>query len=445
MRRFVVGLWFIVWVMGAAAAQDGALTAQDITVVAGTDAFGQSIQIAEGQLLNQGDTAYNNISLQAEAYDAGGNIVGEGLGYLVNACGAGLLPDYALQPGQAQPFQVPLELYEADTAIDHVDITADASPVEAEAAEPPPLLNGITQASNREVVSVEWIDPQQLRFGVGCPRDLFTKWTWFQYNVATGVQQAIQHPKADIVNNASGAMLTQLELAEPIDLARSGISFEPNGRRMVYQNDRNSVLSAEPDGSFRRLLADRLFNRTLQGIYWLEDGNFLAYYYGAYGDPVLYFTANAEGQRISEHPVDGTPSIIVPGAAPDGSRVIIAATINDITGYYLKQAPYPDTEELLFQAEPPGNNWPAPIYMRPPDASPRVLYIARPVDEQPMLQCFNLTTRQLRDLTPLPLQLATDERAMMWLSPDRQRIALAATGLHGGLWMIDLTAFGSCQ
>jgi hypothetical protein len=31
-----------------------------------------------------------------------------------------------------------------------------------------------------------------------------------------------------------------------------------------------------------------------------------------------------------------------------------------------------------------------------------------------------------------------------WLSPDNQRIALAANGLHSGLWMIELSAFDSC-
>ena len=445
MRRLLLGLMCMVSVAGGVAAQDSALVVDEVTVTAQTDAFGQEVQVAEGQLLNQGDTAYNNISLLAEVYDASNQLVGEGFGYPVNACGAGYLPDFALQPGAAQHFTATLELYEADAVIDHVEVTAQGTPTEPQAVTGPTLTNGITRVSDHEVINVEWVDPQSLRFAVGCPRDLFTMWTWYEYNLTSGVQQPIQHPKADIINNASPVMLTQLELEEPFDLENSGVSFQPNGRRMVYQNDRNSFLSAEADGSFRRLLADRLFNRTLQGVNWLRDGMFLAYYYGAYGDPVLYFTANVEGGILSEHPVDGLPSVIVPGASPDGSRIVLATTLNAVTGYYLKQAPYPNTAELLFEAEPPGNNWPAPIYWRPPDDSPRVIYIARPVDSEARLQCFNLTTRQLRDLSPLPLQLATDERAWMWLSPDNQRIALAANGLHSGLWMIELSAFEGCR
>jgi len=350
-----------------------------------------------------------------------------------------------LQPGAAQGFSVTLELYEEDATVDRVEVIPQGTPTDAQADATPTLITGITPVSEREVINVEWLDPQTMRFAVGCTRDLFTQWTWFDYNVATGVQQQTTHPKADLINNASAVMLTQLELDEPLDIQNAGFSFHPTGRRMVYQNDRNSFLSAEADGSFRRLLADRLFNRTLQGVMWLRDGVFLAYYYGAQGDPVLYFTANVEGGILSEHPADTLPSLIVPGASPDGSRIILAATINDVTGYYLKQAPYPNTAELLFEADPPGNNWPPPIYWRPPDDSPRVIYIARPVDGEARLQCFNLTTRQLRDLSPLPLQLATDERASWWLSPDNQRIALAANGLHSGLWMIELSAFESCQ
>lgn len=445
MRCFLFGLIYMVVVVGSVAAQDTALAVNEVIVTTRTDAFGQEVQVAEGELLNQGDMAYTNIRLLAEAYDASNQLVGEGFGFPVNACGAGYLPDFALQPGAVQRFTVTLELYEEGATIDRVEVIPQGTPTEPQSATTSTLTNGIMRVSDHEVINVEWIDPQSLRFAVGCPRDLFTHWTWYEYNLQSGVQREAAHPKADIINNASQVMLTQLELEEPFDLEHSFISFHPNGRRMVYQNDRNSVLSAEPDGSFRRLLADRLFNRTLQGINWLRDGVFLAYYYGAYGDPVLYFTANVAGGILSEHPVDGLPSLIVPGASPDGSRIVLAATINDVTGYYLKLAPYPNTAELLFEAEPPGNNWPAPIYWRPPDNSPRVIYIARPVDGEARFQCFNLTTRRLHDLAPLPLQLASDERAWMWLSPDNTRIALAANGLHSGLWMIELSAFEGCR
>jgi hypothetical protein len=444
MRRIVVGLWCIVWLSGNVIAQEGTGLAAEGTIIANqVDAFGQEILVAEGQLLNQSDSAYHNISLLAEVYDASNEVVGEGFGFLVNACGTGLL-DFVLQPGMAQNFAVPLELYEEDIEVDRVEVIPQAEPIEAETIATPDLQAGITQVSDREVISVEWLDTTRFHFSEGCPRDLFTEQTWYEYNVETGVQQEIPHPKADIVNNASDAMLLQMELDDPFDLENSFITFQPNGRRLVYQNSRNSLLSAEPDGSFRRLVAERLFNRTLQGIHWLEGGNFLAYYFGAYGDPVLYLTANIEGTILSEHPVDGLPSLIVPGASPDGSRVIIGATINDVTGYYLKLSPYPDTAELLFEAEPPGNNWPGPIYMRPPGDGPRIIYIVRPVDGEARLQCFNLTTRQLLDLAPLPLQLANDERAWMWLSPNSQTIALASNGVHSGLWLIELGAFEAC-
>jgi hypothetical protein len=444
MYRILIALGLMVCVaLVVVYAQDNALVAQDVTVGTQTDAFGQEIQAAQGQLLNQGETAYNNLTLLAEVYDAQDELVGEGIGFPVNACGAGFLPDFALQPGASQPFIVPLELYEADAEIDRVEIIPQGAPTDPQDTVSE-LPDGITRVSDHEVVNVEWIDSQSLRFAVGCPRDLFIHWTWYDYNLQTNAPQPAPHPKADIINNASQVMLTQLELDDPFDVDNSFISFQPNGRRMAYQNSRNSFLTAEPDGSFRRLLADRLHNRTLQGIQWLEDGNFLAYYYGAYGDPVLYFTGNVEGGILSEHPVDTLPSLIAPGASPDGSRIILAATINDVTGYYLKLAPYPDTAELLFEAEPPGNNWPGPIYLRPPGDAPRILYFARPVDGEAYLQCFNLTTRQLRDLSPLPLQLATDERGWWWLSPDHQRIALAANGLHSGLWLIELSAVDSC-
>jgi hypothetical protein len=445
MRRLLLGLGYILVVVGCVAAQDTALVVEGVSVTTQTDAFGQEIQVAEGQLVNQGDSAVTLISLMAEVYDGSNALIGEGFGFPVNACGAGYLPEFALQPGASQRFTATLELYEEGATIDRVEVIPQGEPTEAQATANPALTEGITRVSEGEVINVEWIDPQTMRFAIGCPRDLFTKWTWYDYNAATGIPQQGVHPKADIINNASQVMLTQLELDEPLDVQNAGFSFHPNGRRMVYQNERNSFLSAEADGSFRRLLADRLHNRSLQGVTWLRDGVFLAYYYGAYGDPVLYFTANVEGGILSEHPADTLPSIIVPGASPDGSRIILAATINDITGYYLKLAPYPNTSELLFEAEPPGNNWPAPIYWRPPDDSPRVIYIARPVDGEARLQCFNLTSRQLLDLAPLPLQLATDERSMWWLSPDNTRIALAANGLHSGLWMIELSAFEGCR
>jgi hypothetical protein len=33
----------------------------------------------------------------------------------------------------------------------------------------------------------------------------------------------------------------------------------------------------------------------------------------------------------------------------------------------------------------------------------------------------------------------------MWLSPENTTLALAANGVHGGLWLIDLTRFEACN
>ena len=41
-------------------------------------------------------------------------------------------------------------------------------------------------------------------------------------------------------------------------------------------------------------------------------------------------------------------------------------------------------------------------------------------------------------------RLADDERAWWWLSTDESQIALAADGVNGGLWLIDLTALPDC-
>jgi hypothetical protein len=55
-----------------------------------------------------------------------------------------------------------------------------------------------------------------------------------------------------------------------------------------------------------------------------------------------------------------------------------------------------------------------------------------------------MQTRGLNTLTVLPIQLTTEDRAWTFLSPDGGTIALAANGLNGGLWLIDLDEFGGC-
>lgn len=443
MRRWMLVLVFALMGIRGAAAQAEALVVEAVTVVPETDAYGQPALYAEGLLVNQGEMAYTGLSLLAEVYDASGTLIGEGLGYPVNACLAGLLPDFALQPGAAQGFAAALELYEDDAeAIDRVDIIPQGTAVEPRPADDTPLP-GIVPVTPREVVSVEWADAATLRYGAGCWRDLFTEWDWYEYNLELDGETPITHPKAEFV--ARQAMRQQVGLTDPVLLNRSVMSFDPNGRRMVYQNELHTFITAEPDGSFKRVLYEGLANRTLQGVYWLpQPGRFLAYYYGAFGDPVLYFTADVNGQTLGEPPEETQPSLIVPGASPDGTRLVLAVEQNERAGYYLKRAAYKELD-LLFNVTPPGNNWPSPLWRATPDSDePDYLYVALPVDGEARLNCFNLETRALRDLARLPLRLADDERARWWLSPDGGQIALAANGVHAGLWLVELDSLGTC-
>ena len=47
--------------------------------------------------------------------------------------------------------------------------------------------------------------------------------------------------------------------------------------------------------------------------------------------------------------------------------------------------------------------------------------------------------------SPLPLTITTEDRATWTLSPENNTIALAADGVNGGLWLIDLGALPSCE
>ncbi len=425
----------------AAAAQEAAgLVTEAVTVVPEFDIYGQTVLYAEGRLVNQGEDAFDNLSLRAELYDAAGEIIGEGLGYPVNACLAGLLPDFALQPGASQPFAIQLELYEDGAEIARVEVQPQGRPIPPA---PPPAaaaLPGITQVTDQEVVAVEWIDATSLRFAAGCWRDAFTTWSWQDYELTVGAAKPSEHPKAALVTDR---LRRQINLTDPYFFNRAFLQFAPGGRRLVYQTDLNTVVTAEPDGSYRRVLFEQLANRTLQGITWLRDGRFLAYYYGAYGEPVLYFTATVDGQTLSEPPQNAAPSLIVPGASLDGQQIIIGATVDGRTGYYLKRAAYAGLE-LLFEAELPGSNYPGPLLLRD-DAGVDRVYAALPSEDGAQLVCFNRQTRERRDLSPLPLRLATDERARWQPSPDGARIALAVDGLNGGLWLIELAALAACD
>lgn len=439
------GLLLVILFSGLTAQQPaepppGDLTAEDIEIVSGIGDFGQPVVAAVGQIANTSRAdAYAAINLSAQAFDADDTLVAEGIGVLVNACGVGVLPDFALQPQSSQAFSVLLELYESDATIERVEISAEgqaAAPTEAA-----PLADGITRITNDETINVEWIDDNAFRFSTGCETDLFNQWTWYSYNLRIDRATEIVAPHAD---DANATMRARLELEDDETFAHSMMRFAPDGDRVVYQNARNDFLTAYITGTFRRGLYIGLHSHSLKGIYWQPDERFIAYYYGAYGDPVYYFVADAEARAISPSIANNPPSVIAPGLSRDGRRVVVAGEFDGVTGYYL----YVVTNnffELQFEADPPGNNYPAPIPLANPetDLIDRI-YVALPVDGEAHLQCYNRDENHLHDLAPLPLNLAADERAWWWLSPDESKIALAADGLHGGLWLIELAALPDC-
>jgi hypothetical protein len=428
-------------VISIIAQDDGDLVVGEISYIERPDPFRGMVRVGQGTLTNESDTAYRGIDIFADLYGPGDILLGEGFGTLVNACGAGLLPDFTMQPGQSQTFELGLEFFNEGTEIERVETFVEAVPVEAtEGADDAPLPDGVRVVDDREVVNVTWEDPGTLRFGVGCEGDVFTNLDWFRYDVAADEQANIIHPNTPDVTEA---LLLQLGLEDPVLYNRSELTFSPTGNRIIYQDDINTLLTAEEDGSFKRLIYENLARFSLQGFTWLPEGRFLAYYYGAFGDPVRYFTASISGQRISADIYNIAPSLTVPGITPDGVRSVVMFDGSDGLGYYLFHTITRDVL-FLFEAEPPGNNWPAPVYVPGEDVSAADIYIARPVDGVPTLQCLDQETASLRDVVELPLDLTIDDRAWMWLSPDNNTLALAASGVNGGLWLVGLASLGGC-
>ena len=436
--RFALLVIFIVGSFSAVAQDDNAFGTLDVEVVTRTDAFGQDIHVVQGTLINKDDVAYTNIDIFADVLDEEGEVIGEGFGGLVNACGTGLL-DVTLQPEQSQSFNLAIELF-AEGEVGSVEIFPQGTSIDSTPVNELGDIDGIEEISREEVVALEWTDDGNLIYGVGCDANVFTRLRWYQYDRSLNISSIIAHPDADRV---TGALLQQVGLTDSANFNRSYLTFAPTGRRIVYQTDINTVLTAEPDGSFKRLIWDDLSRRSLHGLIWLPQGRFLAYYYGAYGDEVTYFTASVEGQRISASIHDALPSMTIPGPSADGARVVITTTRDEQPGYYLKQTAF-NTIELLFEADEfPGNNWPAPILTTNEDGQ-SIVYVIRPVNDVPVLQCFDRETDNLSTLTGVPLDLTIDDRAWSWLSPEGNTIALAANGIAGGLWLVDLETFGSC-
>jgi len=415
------------------------------------DAFGIEQQILVGELRNDGTEAYSDITLFVELYDSGDELIGEGFGYPVNACGA-IIDDYPLQPNLYQAFRADLDLFELDSEISRYEFIINATPTEAET----PIAidsNAITEVATDEVVHVEWLDNNTVRYGIGCANELFTRHNWATYDVsAEEITELDAHPDAV---NITGLMIqqtqintvTQAQVQNPDLIETSFLSYPAQARRIVWQNDINSLFTAEPDGSFSRMVSSRLAIYSLQGFVWSPLGNFVAYYFGAYGEPIRYFTASSSGAIISAFIDFNRQSQTVPGLTDDGRRVIISGEFDDGRTGYAFQSVVGGGTEFMFEVpfdELPGNNYPAPAYFRK-DNNTRYVYIVRDEADETILQCFFREKSELTTLTNLPLQLEVGERAWSALSPDGSKLAIGANGDHSGLWIVDLNMFDVCQ
>ena len=401
------------------------------------DGFGGQMPVLSGMVTNYDDSAYSGLSIVVEALDAAGKVIGEGYGYLVDACGTALL-DYALAPGSSGGFSAPLDIFaEGEIADFALSVEARARAWQRPQESEMPAVELVSQG---EVVRLEWLDERTLIFGMGCADDVFTALDWRRYDLSDGSLIEIAHPDAarvtpEMLERADVTLVTQSGERNPELYFRSQLTYSPSARRVVYQNDLHSIYSAEPDGSYRRLIHRGLHRHSLRGFLWARNaGVFLAYYFGAYGEPVHYFTAHVDGQMLSGWLERLPPSLIVPGPAPDGYAMVVGRADEERSGYYW-QGLYGDAQPL-FEADLPGNNYPAPLVTRDE------IYIALPHESQPTLNCFSRDRRTLETVTALPLRLTRDSRAWTWLSPDGHMLALGMNGPDGGLWLVDVAGCG---
>lgn len=422
-----------------AAAQDAPqLILLETAIGSEPDGFGGETRVVTGEVFNHGAEAYKNISIRVEVYAADETLIGEGFGFLVDACGTALL-DYALLPGGVQAFSAPFELFAAGD-VAQIRVRADG---QAEAPVWPPQIDApaVQLIVRDEVVMLEWLDEDTLIYGIGCEGSVFTELDWRRYDVADHAVSAIAHPAAamvtaEMIERSDAALITQSGEQDPALFYTSRMTFPPRARRIVYQNDLHTIFSAEPDGSFKRLIHDKLHQHSLRGFIWArQPGVFLAYYFGSHGEPVYYFTADVAGRMLMGRLEALSPSLTVPGPSADGLSVVVGWRREDATGYHLDYAF--GGSEFLFEADLPGNNNPAPIL------AGDFVYVIQPGDSAAMLQCFDRRTRELTTLTALPLQLTREARAWSWLSPGGGKLALAMNGTAGGLWLVELA--GDCR
>ena len=436
----VVLMLILLWGMGARpmAQDEPALISSNTQIGTQPDEFGGETAVVFGDVHNVGSQAYHQIYLYVDIYDAAHERIGEGFGFLVDACGAALL-DYALPPERSQSFHAPFEWFaDGEAASVHVHIKAEP----LDYTPPPSTVTPIVhQIASEEVVMLEWIDDETLHYGVGCDGDVFTELDWWQYSLADQALKSIEHPDARYVTAAmieqsGAAMITQSGAQNPDLFYGSAMAFPPHARRVVYQNDLHTILSAEPDGSFKRLIHDGLHQHSLRGFLWgARPGVFLAYYFGAAGDPVHYFTGNVDGRMLMGRLETVPPSLTIPGPSADGLYAVAGMRINGVSGYYWQSA-YGGSQ-LLFESELPGNHYPAPAVFEN-----RLIYLIRPLEGIPTLQCFHRRTGELSTISALPLRLRPETRAWSWLSPGGTRLAVALNGAEGGLWWVDLS--GGC-
>jgi hypothetical protein len=443
---------FCLLVIGAGA-QELSLEASNVRLETLTDAFGLEQQVVIGQLFNTGTEAIAGINVYVDLYNADDEVIGEAFGYVVNQCGEALL-DAPLQPQQTRLFSASVDIF-GEGEVTRFEVIPSGEQVEAEAAPDIEIADAVETISNREVVLVEWQDNTTLRYGVGCDWRVFTTYDWYQVSTDSAEQIPLDASPNEafitdlFLRQTSINLVTQSQTEDPTLFERSFLTFSTQVPRVVYQNDIHTISTAQNDGSFKRLIHSRLSQYSLQGFVWSPIGNFVAYYFGAFGEPVRYFTASANSGLISALLPNNTPSNTVPGLTDDGQRVIISGTFantdgTETTGYWFSSVATQQRELMFETDELPGNNYPAPAYFRK-DNDTRYVYLIRPVDGQATLQCYFREGGELNTLTPLPLQLANGERAWSWLSPDASKLAIAANGIHGGLWLVDLTAFDVCR
>lgn len=440
-------------VLACNAQADEALVSFNEALISQTDAFGEEQQLFVGKIRNDSEDAFSNISIYADLLDADGEVIGEAFGYVVDECGEAIL-DFPLQPNQERSFLASVDIFEAGE-VEDFELTIEGEITEAEAALEIAVDEAVQQVAGGEVVLVEWEDAASLRYGVGCDNSLFTSFDWYRYQLGSAMISPLEaSPNAEYITEAfiqqTGVnQLTQGSLEDSSLIERSFLTFPTQTPRIVYQNDIHTIFTAEVDGSFKRIVHTTLSQFSLQGFVWSPLGNFVAYYFGAYGEPVRYFTASPVNGRISAFLQDNTPSATVPGLSDDGQRVIISGTFptiesGDITGYWFTST-ISQQRELLFEVEElAGNNYPAPVYYRR-DENNRFIYVIRPIEGVATLQCYHREGEELHTLTSLPLQLSTNERAWAWLSPDNRHLAIGANGNHGGLWLVDLDMFEVCR